>query len=185
MSNVNFFVYRKADKHSYIHTYIHTYGRTDGQGKNYMTYIHTDRQGKKYTPPIYKFGGIKIANPFVALEVWFRLRIGWIIDRMTACRLTFSTLFHLYRGSQCTYPSIQLPVVPIIIFISHWLLSHITIIETIDSGKRRMNSAAMTIINPWKEYWSSRGSNQRPPVLSSCTWPELHWVGKFCRLKHR
>ena len=24
----------------------------------------------------------------------------------------------------------------------------------------------MTIINPWKEYWLSRGSNQRPPVLS-------------------
>ena len=32
-----------------------------------------------------------------------------------------------------------------------------------------MNPVAMTIINPWKEYWPSRGSNQRPPVLKSAT----------------
>ena len=42
-----------------------------------------------------------------------------------------------------------------------------TIVETTDIGERGMNPVAMTIINPRKEYWSSRGSNQRPPVLKS------------------
>ena len=32
-----------------------------------------------------------------------------------------------------------------------------------------MNPVAMTIINPRKEYWLSRGLNQRPPVLKSAT----------------
>ena len=49
---------------------------------------------------------------------------------------------------------------------SHWLLSHVSIAETTDSGEREMNPVAMTIINPRKEYWQSRGSNQRPPVRS-------------------
>ena len=51
----------------------------------------------------------------------------------------------------------------------HWLLSHITIVDTTDSGERGMNPVAMTIINPRKEYWPSQGSNQRPPVLKSAT----------------
>ena len=29
-----------------------------------------------------------------------------------------------------------------------------------------MNPVEMTIINPRKEYWASRGSNQRPSVLN-------------------
>ena len=33
--------------------------------------------------------------------------------------------------------------------------------------ERGMNPVAMTIINSWKEYWPSLGSNQRPPVLKS------------------
>ena len=57
------------------------------------------------------------------------------------------------------------------IFPSHWLLSHITIVETTDSGERGMNPVAMTVINPRKEYWPSRGSNQRPPVLNFGTLP--------------
>ena len=32
---------------------------------------------------------------------------------------------------------------------------------------RGMNPVTKTIINPLKEYWSSRGSNQQPPVLKS------------------
>ena len=32
-----------------------------------------------------------------------------------------------------------------------------------------MNPVAITFINPQKEYWLSRGSNQRPPVLKSAT----------------
>ena len=61
------------------------------------------------------------------------------------------------------------PVLNTIIFPSHWLLSHVTIVETTDSGERGMNPVAMTIINPRKEYCPSRGSNQRPPVLKSAT----------------
>ena len=59
-----------------------------------------------------------------------------------------------------------------VIFPSNWLLSHITIIETMDRSEREMNPVAMTIINPRKEYWPSWGSNQHSPVLkteiSSC-----------------
>ena len=49
-----------------------------------------------------------------------------------------------------------LPVLRTIFFPSRWLLSHITIVETTDSGERGMNPVAMTIINPRKEYWSTR-----------------------------
>ena len=60
-------------------------------------------------------------------------------------------------------------------FPSHWLLPHITIVETMDSGERGMKPVAMTIINPQKEYWPSWGSNQRPPVLKSETLPTELW----------
>ena len=56
-------------------------------------------------------------------------------------------------------------------FPSHRRLSHITIVETEDCGERGMNPVAMTIINPRKEYWPSRGSNQRPRVPKSATLP--------------
>ena len=62
------------------------------------------------------------------------------------------------------------PVLGTIFLPSHWLLSHLTIVETTDSGDTGMNPVAMTIINPRKEYWQSRGSNQRPPVLKSVGW---------------
>ena len=44
-----------------------------------------------------------------------------------------------------------------------------------DSGKRGINPVAMTIINPRKEYWPSRRSNQRPPVLKTATLPTELW----------
>ena len=53
-------------------------------------------------------------------------------------------------------------------FPSYWQLSHITIVETMDSGESGMNPVALTIIDHRKEYWPSRGSNQRP-VLKSAT----------------
>ena len=43
-----------------------------------------------------------------------------------------------------------LKVLSTIFFPSHWMLSHITIVETMDSSERGMNPTAMTIINPWK-----------------------------------
>ena len=48
-------------------------------------------------------------------------------------------------------------ILPKILFPSQWLLSHITIFETMDIGKRGMDHVAMTIINPRKEYWPSPG----------------------------
>ena len=40
---------------------------------------------------------------------------------------------------------------------------------------RGKNTVAITIIRHRKEYWPSRGSNQRPPVLKSCTLPTELW----------
>ena len=44
-----------------------------------------------------------------------------------------------------------------------------------DSGERGMNPVTMTIINPWKEYRPSLGSNQRPPVPKYATLPTELW----------
>ena len=44
-----------------------------------------------------------------------------------------------------------------------------------------MNPVAMTIINPWKEYWPSRGSNQRPFIKSATLQTEL-WGLVICIL---
>ena len=66
-----------------------------------------------------------------------------------------------------------------IFFPSHWLLSHLTIAETVVGGEKGMNHVEMTIINPWKEYWPSRGSHQQPHVLKSCTPPTELWGSAF------
>ena len=90
------------------------------------------------------------------------------------CLLAFLTWFQLYRGSQCTYPCFLeffLPIFRTIYFPSHWQLSHITIVKTMDSGKSELNSVALTIISSRKEYWPSRWSNQRLPFLKSCRLP--------------
>ena len=60
------------------------------------------------------------------------------------------------------------PVLGTIFFLSHWLLSHITIVETMDSGERKFESC----LNDYHQS-SERilgepgGSNKRPPVLPS------------------
>ena len=100
------------------------------------------------------------------------------------CLTPFPTLFQLYRDGKCTYPCFPgalSPVLPTIFFPSHWLLSHITIVETTDSGERGMNPVAMTIIIPRKEYWPSRGLNQRPPVLKSATLSTELWNSARCK----
>ena len=58
--------------------------------------------------------------------------------------------------------------------------SHITNVETMNSGKRGMNHVAMTIINPRKEYWPSQGSNQRPPVRYTEQWDSAGKVYSLC-----
>ena len=67
------------------------------------------------------------------------------------------------------FPGVLLKVLRTIFIPSHWLLSNKAIVETMDSGETGVNPVAMTIINPRKEYWLGRGSNQRPPVLKSGT----------------
>ena len=76
-----------------------------------------------------------------------------------------------------------LPVFHTIFFPSHWLLSYQIIAETMDRGERGMNPVEMTIINPRKEYWPSRGLNQQPSVLKSCMLLTKLW-GLACRLVH-
>ena len=58
-----------------------------------------------------------------------------------------------------------------IFFPSHCLLSHITIVDTMDSSEREMNPVAMAIINLQKEYWPSCRANQQPPVLKFAKLP--------------
>ena len=67
------------------------------------------------------------------------------------------------------------------IFFFHWLLSHISIVETMDSDERGMNPVAMSIINSRKEYQPSRGSNQLPCVLKSCTPAIEYGLGTSCK----
>ena len=50
-------------------------------------------------------------------------------------------------------------------------------VEATDS-ERGMNPVTMTTIDPWKEYWQSRGSNQEPPVHKSATLPTELWGPK-------
>ena len=91
------------------------------------------------------------------------------------CHLVFNAIsnnIQLYRGDQCTYPcfpgvlltstSHNIPSKPLV-------LSHITIVETTDSGERGIKLVAMSIINPWRECWLSQGSNQQPPAHKSAT----------------
>ena len=52
-----------------------------------------------------------------------------------------------------------------------------------DSGERGLYPITMTIINPRKEYWPSRGSNQQHPVLKSATLPTELWGSAFLSLK--
>ena len=48
-------------------------------------------------------------------------------------------------------------------------------VESTDRDERGMNPVATTIINGRKEYWPSRESNKRPPVLKSVTLPAERW----------
>ena len=86
-------------------------------------------------------------------------------------------------SGQCTYPCFPgffLSVLRAMFFPNHWLLSHVTIVETTYSNERRMNPVAMTIINPLRAYRPSRGLNQRLPVLKSATLPTKLWGSAKC-----
>ena len=67
-----------------------------------------------------------------------------------------------------------LPVFHTICFPSHLLLSHMSIVETMDS-RERGNNLSITLIDRRKE--NSRGSNHRMLFFRSCALPaERHWL---------
>ena len=88
---------------------------------------------------------------------------SWLYGVLTA----FSTVFQLYRGGQCTspyFPGVLLTSTP------HNILSKPMAAFPHNHCRKnrqqweRTDPVAMTIMNPQKGYWPSRGSNQRPPV---------------------
>ena len=85
----------------------------------------------------------------------------------------FNNIIYIAVTNAAIYTCLKffLPVLPTIFLLSHWQLSHITIIETMGSSEKGMNPLTLTIINPWKEYWPSWGLNHPPPVLMSCILP--------------
>ena len=65
----------------------------------------------------------------------------------------------LCGSSECTYPCfprVLLTSTPNNIHFKPMAAPRITIVETVDSGKRGMNPVTKTIINPLKEYWPSQ-----------------------------
>ena len=95
---------------------------------------------------------------------------GLIIWSLT----TFSTLFQLYCNSH-VFQEFFLPLLCTIFFPSNWWLSHITIVETMDNSERGINPVTLTITYSRREHTAIQGSNQRIPVLHSCTLTtELH-----------
>ena len=72
---------------------------------------------------------------------------GRVYRRLTVwCLKAVFNSIQLYHGDQFTYPcfiGVLLTSTPHNIFTSHWLFSHMTIVETMDSSKRGMGPVAM------------------------------------------
>ena len=62
--------------------------------------------------------------------------------------MMFNAVFKLNAAASAPVHGFLLTSTPHNIFPSHCLLSHITTVETTDSGERGMNPVAMTIISP-------------------------------------
>ena len=92
--------------------------------------------------------------------------------------MVFNAVFNSISVTYLCFPGVSFFFKPVLrksFFPSHRLLSHKTNVETMDSGETRMNPVTITIINPRKEYWPGRGSNQQLPVLKYCTLPTELW----------
>ena len=82
---------------------------------------------------------------------------------MTAASSSIHAFLEFFQPELCT-----------IFFSSHWLLSHITIVETIDSGERGMNPAEMTIFNPQKKIFAE--PRIEPATSGSQVWYATNWA---------
>ena len=71
------------------------------------------------------------------------------------------------------------PVLCTMFFPSHWLVSHKTIFETMESGERSMNPVAITITSSRKEYWLSWGSNHDLLFESPAHYRHKYWAWRF------
>ena len=94
------------------------------------------------------------------------IKLLWLI---VWCLTPFSTVFQLYHGGQCTYPcfsGVLLTITPPNILSKPLAAFQATGCFPTDSGERGMNPAAVTIINPRKEYWP-RGDRTSDLLLSS------------------
>ena len=72
----------------------------------------------------------------------FSVSMLYVDGLIVLCLTPFSTVFHFYRGGQCTYHAFLVsfkPTLRTIVFPNHCLLSYRTIIETMDSGERGIN----------------------------------------------
>ena len=79
------------------------------------------------------------------------LFLYWMIDWLYGVKLHFQHYFGYITAPSASIHAmleILLPELHTLIFLSHWLLSHIANVET---GEWEMNPVAMTIINPRKE----------------------------------
>ena len=82
-----------------------------------------------------------------------------MFEELSAIFIKFEIVFSYIAAASTPIWSSLLTLLGTMIFLSHWLLSHVTIIETMDTSERGMNAVAMTIINPRIELEPSWGSN--------------------------
>ena len=81
---------------------------------------------------------------------WPSFFTEWLTDSLYGLKRSFQQYFNYMAAESAPIHSFLkffLPLLRTIFFPSHCLLSHITIVETTDSGERGMNPVAMTIIN--------------------------------------
>ena len=99
---------------------------------------------------IFQFGSLKLvfwerANNEASLNMLKCISrlIVWCFQQYFSYIMVDSAPIHAF---------LEVPELRTIFFPSLWLLSHITSVETQESGDRGMNPVAITIINNWKEY---------------------------------
>ena len=97
------------------------------------------------------------------------------VDNSISCFQHYFGYIAAVKAPAHAFLKFFMPVLHTIFLPCHWLLSNMTIAETIDNGSTGMNSVAMTITNPLTECLLSWELNQGPLVLKSCTLRTETW----------